>query len=157
MEMSSEKGSEIRVREAKYVDLPYLVRNNVAMADEAEGIDLDPAVLEMGVSAVFDDPARGLYFIAEIGGTPAGSLMVTKEWSDWRCAWYWWIQSVYIPPEFRRRGVYTALHNHVVEAARKERAYAVRLYVSRGNESAIRTYKAIGMKRSHYDMFEIEL
>ena len=147
----------ITVREAKYTDLPYLVRNNVAMAAEAERIDLDPAVLEMGVSAVFDDPARGIYFIAEIGGTPAGSLMVTKEWSDWRCAWYWWIQSVYVPPEFRRRSVYSYMHRHVMEAARNERVYSVRLYVSRSNESAIKTYESIGMKRSHYDMFDVEL
>jgi hypothetical protein len=33
----------------------------------------------------------------------------------------------------------------------------VRLYVERDNRRAQRTYEALGMERSHYDMFEVDL
>ena len=123
----AEKAMEVTVRDAKYADLSFLVANNLAMAKEAEGIDLDPTVLELGVSAVFEDRERGTYLIAECGGEPAGSLLITKEWSDWRCAWYFWIQSVYVLPDYRKQGVFSALFDHVMECARKYGASAVRL------------------------------
>ena len=146
----------IVIREAKYSDLPFLVANNLAMAVEAEGINLDSAILEMGVCAVFDDCTRGVYLIAEVDGTPAGSLLITKEWSDWRCCWYMWIQSVYVLPQFRRQGVYTTLYKRVLECAEKHNASAVRLYVERENVNAIRVYEKLGMSKSHYDLYEID-
>jgi GNAT superfamily N-acetyltransferase len=148
---------DVIVRDAIYTDLPFLVANNQAMAREAEGIELDPNVLEMGVCAVFDDRERGVYFIAECDGAPAGSLMITKEWSDWRCAWYFWIQSVYVLPDYRKQGVFSALFDHVMECMRKFNATAVRLYVDRGNEAAIEAYLKLGMKHSHYDLYEIDV
>jgi GNAT superfamily N-acetyltransferase len=147
---------EIDVREAKYSDLPFLVTNNLAMSVEAEGIELDSAILEMGVSAVFDDRERGVYLIAEVDGVPAGSLLVTKEWSDWRCSWYLWIQSLFVLPQFRRQGVYTALYKHVLECAYKLNAASVRLYVDRTNVNAIAAYEKLGMSKSHYDQYEID-
>ncbi len=144
----------IVVREARYCDLPFFVTNNLAMAVEAEGIKLDSAILEMGVSAVFDDRERGEYIIAEVDGELAGSLLITREWSDWRCCWYIWIQSVFVLPRFRRIGVYTALYNHVIDCAHKINASSVRLYVDRTNENAIKAYESLGMVKSHYDLFE---
>lgn len=39
-------------------------------------------------------------------GSPAAELLVTFEWSDWRNAQYWWIQSLYVVPEHRRKGIF---------------------------------------------------
>ena len=109
---------EITIRPATPDDTEFLVAGNAAMAQETESRTLDPATLSAGVSALFEDPSRGFYLIAELAGRPAGQMMITYEWSDWRNATFWWIQSVYTLPESRRRGVFTALYSHIEAQAR---------------------------------------
>jgi len=145
------------VRDAHARDQRFLVEANAAMAREAEGRELDSERLAAGVRAGLGDPVRGSYRIAEIEGRAAGCLMLTREWSDWRNGWIWWIQSVFVAPEFRRRGVYAALHARVLGDARQAGdVVAVRLYVDESNLGAQSTYSALGMQRSHYLMFETE-
>jgi ribosomal protein S18 acetylase RimI-like enzyme len=108
-----------------------------------------------GVSAALDDPSKALYFIAEVDGLPAGQLMITYEWSDWRNGVFWWIQSVYVVPEWRRRGVYRKLYAEVQRLARERSGVCgLRLYVERHNELAQGAYERLGMRRAAYEMFE---
>ena len=147
----------ISVRNATRADIPRLCGFQQNMALETEGKTLDTDVLAAGTRAVFDSPQKGFYIVAESAGEVVGSLLITYEWSDWRAATFLWIQSVYVDAAWRRRGVYRALHTHVVEMA--EARYdvcGVRLYVERENTVAQRTYDSLGMTRSHYDMFEID-
>ena len=98
---------------------------------------------------------RGLYFIAEKDGAIVGQTMVTLEWSDWRNGWMWWIQSVYVRPEARRRGVFRALYDHVLQAARREPAViGLRLYVEHENQAAQQTYLSLGMQWTSYRMLQ---
>ena len=145
---------ETEIRTAAPGDLERIVAFNRAMARETEGRDLDPAVLRSGVEALLQDPARGVYFLAVRDGRVVGQLLVTTEWSDWRSAEVWWIQSVYVDPGARRGGVYRALHDHVRERAREAGAAGLRLYVDRDNRSARETYDELGMRESHYVMYE---
>jgi len=86
-----------------------------------------------------------------------GSLLVVNEWSDWRNSTFWWIQSVYVRPDWRRKGVYRKLHDWVYEAARSRPGVCgIRLYVDRDNHAAQATYTNLGMSKSHYDLFEID-
>src|SRR4051794_30784856 len=101
------------LRRAVPADAPVVVEFNRLLAQESEGKALDPAVLSAGVAAALADPARGLYFLAEQDGQVLGQILITTEWSDWRNGWFWWIQSVYVRPEARRRGVFRALFEHV--------------------------------------------
>ena len=101
------------VRAATPADAPLVIEFNRRLAEESEGKTLDPAVLGPGVRAALADPRKALYFLAEAEGSVAGQMMVTYEWSDWRNGWLWWIQSVYVRPEARRRGVFRALFEHV--------------------------------------------
>src|SRR4051812_5558817 len=94
----------MHVRAAHTDDRDTLVRFNAAMALETEHKVLDPLVLAEGVAAVLVDSKRGFYLVAESDGVIAGCLMITFEWSDWRNGDWWWLQSVYIAPEYRRRG-----------------------------------------------------
>ncbi len=148
-------GSPILVRAALPHDLALLCDFNAAMARETEGLDLDAATLERGVAEGLADPGRARYFMAECDGQVAGCLMLTLEWSDWRAGYWWWIQSVYVVPGLRRRGVYRALHTHVGElAASVAGVVGLRLYVERANVGAQRTYGALGMHDSGYLLFE---
>jgi GNAT superfamily N-acetyltransferase len=147
--------TEVIVRRAAPCDADALVRFNRAMARETEGRELAQAVVSAGVRSVFDDPGKGFYIVAEAGGTPAGSLLVTREWSDWRNGYYWWIQSVYVVPERRGKGIYRLLHRRVEELARSEgNVCGLRLYVDSGNSAAKAVYGKMGMQKSRYDLFE---
>jgi ribosomal protein S18 acetylase RimI-like enzyme len=143
------------LRRAGPADAPVVVEFNRRLAEETEGKALDPLVLAAGVAACLADPGKALYFVAEEGGRVVGQLMVTTEWSDWNNGWLWWLQSVYVHPEARQRGVFRALCEHVHGAARADPAVVgVRLYVEQDNYAAQQTYVRLGMKRTHYLVFE---
>ena len=144
----------LTVRAAQRGDIHHIASWNQAMAWETESKRLDPEVLARGVAAVFDEPRRGFYLVAERDGEPVGCLLVTYEWSDWRCGDFFWIQSVYVIESARRGGVFRAMYEAVVERAREARAVGVRLYVENENERAQRTYAGLGMERCHYLMYE---
>ena len=155
--MTAFHSRDLGVRRATLQDLDILVVFNSAMALESEGKTLDRRRLEDGVAALFDGDDRGFYLVAEAEGRVVGQLLITFEWSDWRNAYFWWIQSVYVASEWRRRGVYRRLHEHVLDEARlRGDVCGVRLYVDRDNRVAQRVYSNLGMNRSHYDMFEID-
>jgi len=144
----------ITIRRARPEDAGTVAAFNIALAKETEDVILDPAVIGPGVRAALADPVRCLYFVAEIGGRVVGQTMVTYEWSDWRNGFLWWIQSVYVVPEAREKGVFKALHARVVEEAREAGAVGIRLYVFDGNERAQRVYARLGMKDGHYRVLE---
>lgn len=146
--------SLITIRPAIPADIPHLVDWNAAMAYETEDKALDRGVLQRGVAAVFDEPRRGFYLIAERDGAAVGGLLVTYEWSDWRDGDFWWIQSVYVTTDARRGGVFRTLYDEVVRRAREAGAVGVRLYVEVENARAQRTYTDLGMHRCDYHMYE---
>ncbi|NKF50757.1 GNAT family N-acetyltransferase [Shewanella sp. WXL01] len=143
------------IRKALNTDLDSLVAFNQAMALETEGLKLDEQTLQRGVKGMLEHSERGFYLVAEVEGAVIGSLMVTFEWSDWRAEQYYWIQSVYVSPEYRRKGIYSALYNQVKQIARdKNDGRCFRLYAEHDNHNAHSTYKKLGMSESHYLMFE---
>jgi ribosomal protein S18 acetylase RimI-like enzyme len=148
----------ISIRLAAPSDVSIIAEFNTAMAKETEGIELNRERLRKGVEALFADPSKGLYYIAESNGKIAGQLMITNEWSDWRNATFWWIQSVYVHPEYRKHGVFRALYRYIETIARtRGDVCGVRLYVDQSNEHAQKTYDSLGMRRSHYQMMEMDL
>lgn len=147
----------MHIRAAVISDDRTIADANVALAHESEGLALDPARALEGVRAVLGDPSRGRYFVAEVDGAVVGQLLVTPEWSDWRATWFWWIQSVWVSPAHRDRGVYRALHQRVLTEAARDGVSCLKLYVDRDNRRAQAVYEALGMERSHYELFEAEV
>ena len=155
--MTSVPGSDVQVRRASLLHVDAIIDFNIAMAQETEGKFLDSEVVRLGVEAVFNRNDLGFYLIAEHTSRPVGQLLITYEWSDWRNAFFWWIQSVYVDAEYRRQGVYRALDSHVhSEARRRGDVCGIRLYVERNNHVAQQVYSSLDMHRSHYDLFEID-
>ena len=99
----------LSIRRAVAADLPIIVDFNCRLALESEHKTLDRAVLTPGVAAALTDEAKARYFVAEDEGRVVGQTMLTLEWSDWRNGWIWWIQSVYVHPDARRRGLHLPL------------------------------------------------
>jgi ribosomal protein S18 acetylase RimI-like enzyme len=145
----------LTIRRALPEDAPIVVEFNQLLAQESEGKNLDASRLGLGVRAVLQDGAKGLYFLACEGPQVLGQIMVTFEWSDWRDGWFWWIQSVYVRSAARRRGVFRSLFDHVVrEAKSREDVIGLRLYVERANEAAQKTYQAMGLEPTSYFVME---
>jgi ribosomal protein S18 acetylase RimI-like enzyme len=144
----------ITVRPARLEDAPTLVDFNAAMALETEHLTLNHDALARGVRAGIEDPAKARYFVADDGGRVVGMLMLTLEWSDWRDGEIWWIQSVYVHPEYRRLGIFKRLYRHVEALARASGAVGLRLYVVDHNAAAQATYVSLGMERSEYLVME---
>lgn len=142
------------IRPATRADLDVLVEFNAALAFETEGKHLDRAVLERGVAGVFEDPRRGFYLLAEDPPSVLGGLLVTYEWSDWRAGDWFWLQSVYVRPEARGRGVFRALLAAVEARALGAGAVGLRLYVERANLPAQQRYRRLGFVETHYHLYE---
>lgn len=147
--------SELLIRMGEDRDAETLVKSNIAMAWETEHKKLMPEIVTRGVRNLLVNPRNGFYVVAEIDREVVGSLMVTYEWSDWRDALFWWVQSVYIKPNYRKQGVFRRLYEFVKEKALHEKdVCGLRLYVEQDNSLAQKTYERIGMSRVPYQLYE---
>jgi GNAT superfamily N-acetyltransferase len=148
------KQAPFAIRPARADDADTLVEFNARMAEETEGLKLARDVLSKGVRGGLADAAKALYFVADAGGHVVGQLMITKEWSDWRNGDVWWVQSVYVHPDHRRRGVFRALYARARDEGRRAGAVGVRLYVDDHNAAAQQVYERLGMRMSNYRVME---
>jgi GNAT superfamily N-acetyltransferase len=146
------------IRQACPADVSVLAQFNRQMAMETEGRALDPERITGGVSALLRDRAKGVYYVAEMGGEVVGQLLITYEWSDWRNGNFWWIQSVYVKKELRGRGIFKALYAHVLQLARGRagEVCGVRLYVDLDNAGAREAYQRLGLRPTQYQIFELD-
>ena len=150
--------ADFTIRYASIDDAEILAGFNRAMAVETEDKDLPADTALSGVKNLMAHPQWGFYLVAERDGQIAGSLMITFEWSDWRNGLFWWIQSVYVDPAYRRRGLYSAMYRFVkIEASKRPDVCGFRLYVEQENVTAQQTYEYLGMARTAYFLYEEEI
>jgi len=143
------------IRKANKKDIDTIARFQTLMAEETEGLTLDRETVTKGVSSVFEDPAKGFYLVNEQDGIIIACLMITPEWSDWRSQTIWWIQSLYVEPVWRKKGIFRELYQYLKELiSGDDSAGGIRLYVDKTNSRAIKAYQALGMNGEHYQMFE---
>ncbi|MBA7506139.1 hypothetical protein ES706_04819 [subsurface metagenome] len=145
----------IEIRKGKLGDSEHIVELQLQMAQETEGLGLDKTVVSRGVQGVFEEPARGTYWIAEEKGKVLGVLLAIPEWSDWRNATVLWIHSLYVIPEARGQGVFKKLYLNLEKQVKQSPELAgIRLYVDKRNKSAQEVYEKMGMNKHHYELYE---
>jgi len=146
---------ELLIRKAEENDVLTLVEFNRLLAWETEKKSLDTNRLLPGVRAIINNPTRGTYYVATENSLVLGQLLITTEWSDWRNGWFWWIQSVYIRENARKKGVFRILYEHVIQLAKNQGdVVGIRLYVERENHSAQATYYRLSLTTTSYLLFE---
>ncbi len=145
---------DVVIREGLPKDAAAIAVYMIRLARETEDVRLNPNTVEQGVKAVLADPAKGRYFVAEVGGSVVACLMITHEWSDWRNGDMWWVQSVYVHADHRRKGLFKQLYDRVLEEARANEVRAIRLYVEKHNDRAKKTYASLGLALTEYDVME---
>lgn len=153
--------NDVVIRRAHMEDVGVIAAFSAAMALETEGRMLDQERLRHGTRSLLASPANGFFMVAERQGVKEGSivgqLMITYEWSDWRNAVFWWIQSVYVDPRWRRLGIFRKMHAAVLTTAKADpNVCGVRLYVESQNRLAQDVYRKVGLKPSSYAVFETD-
>jgi GNAT superfamily N-acetyltransferase len=151
--------NQLIIRAANLDDVESIITFSAAMALETENRQLNVARLREGTLSLLNTPSYGFFMVAEIGNREQrrliGQLMITYEWSDWRNGVFWWIQSVYVDPAWRRRGVFRRIHEAVVSQAKADvKVCGLRLYVEQDNHTAEAVYQRVGLKRSVYKVYE---
>ncbi|RLD78361.1 MAG: GNAT family N-acetyltransferase [Bacteroidetes bacterium] len=145
----------MQIKRANIDNAKSIIDFQKKMAKETESIDLNPEILSKGVQAVFDDSSKGIYYVAIDNNKVIASLLTTYEWSDWRNGCVLWIQSVYVLPEYRGKGVFGKMYLHLKSMVENSNEYwGLRLYVDRTNVKAQKVYDKIGMDGEHYKMYE---
>jgi len=151
----ADSAENLTVRAAVLEDWPVIAEFNIHLALESEDRQLHRPVVEAGVRALLAEPSRGRYFVVCRGGRVIGQLMHTREWSDWRNGDIWWIQSVYVHPDFRRAGAFRRLLTHLNELAEDDpQVVGLRLYVEDSNTRAQQTYESLGLTSTTYHVME---
>lgn len=147
--------SELIVRLANESDGDAITEFQLAMAMETEGKKLNKDTVERGVHLLFSRKELGFYIVCEYEGQLVASTMITFEWSDWRGGVFYWIQSVYVCPDFRRKGLFREIYNYVKKLVESDQnVIGIRLYVEKENLNAMAAYRNMGMKECDYRMFE---
>jgi len=145
----------LKIRKAHQDDILIIHSFNQKMALETENLRLSDDVSLSGVKRLFDFSNFGFYVVAELQGEVVACLLISYEWSDWRDGLVWWIASVYVVPDHRRKGIYKKMYNYVRESAEKrDDVRGIRLYVHDENISAQKTYEKLGMEKTEYRVFE---
>ena len=142
-------------RKAKPEEYKVIAGFQEKMAWETEHFKLNTDTVLKGVKAVFEDNSKGEYYIVEEDGKITASLLTTYEWSDWRNNFVIWIQSVYVLPEYRKKGVFNLMYSEIKNIVKNNQNYSgIRLYVDKTNKNAQKVYTKIGMQGKHYSLFE---
>ncbi|MCJ7806535.1 MAG: GNAT family N-acetyltransferase [Clostridia bacterium] len=145
----------IEIRKGKLSDTERIVELQLQMAHETEGLQLDKQVVTKGVRGVFQQPARGAYWVAEEKGKFLAVFLAIPEWSDWRNATVMWIHSLYVIPQARKKGVFSKMFRNLKKQVEQSSELAgLRLYVDKQNEPAQKVYEKLGMNKHHYELYE---
>jgi len=146
------------IRRADLADLEQLVEFTLAEAEEAEGAGQDREKARRGIRKALEDESVALYWVIENRKEGlVGNISVVKEWSNWKAGNYWWIQSLYIKPAHRGRGLLQSLLKTITESAVQGGALDLRLYVHQDNERAIRAYRKAGFVDAQYRIMRLGL
>ncbi|MBC8469567.1 MAG: GNAT family N-acetyltransferase [Planctomycetes bacterium] len=145
----------IEIRKGKLSDIENIVELQLQMAHETEGLQLDKKTVTKGVYGVFQQPARGAYWVAEEKDKILAVFLAIPEWSDWRNATVMWIHSLYVIPQARKKGVFSKMFRNLKKQVEQSPELAgLRLYVDKQNEPAQKVYEKLGMNKHHYELYE---
>ncbi len=141
------------VREAEIGDLDKLVYFTMVGALEGEGLQIPPDVIRQGVSKAIENPDLLRYWVLESSRFGVvGCVSVREEWNAWNAGMYWWIQTIFLLPEYRGQNLMDELVEHVRDQARRANVIEIRLYVHKDNKRAMKAYNREGFADSPYEI-----
>jgi ribosomal protein S18 acetylase RimI-like enzyme len=149
---------ELKIRRAEIRDLEKLTLFVQNEAKESEGLNIDPETLRKGVETALKDENVALYWVlVDKNDESVGNISALREWSNFHAGFYWWIQSMYILPEYRRQGYSLQLLDTVRSEVQAQRGLELRLLVHKSNKRAIKAYTKSGFTELPYKIMTKKL
>ena len=149
----------MEIRDGIMEDLNPVIQMQMDLAYETEnGLKLNKNKLKLGVEkCLLDNDNNNLkpfYIVASIDNNIVGFIGISPEWSDWWGTEYWWVISIFVKSQYRRKGVATKLFQYVLNKSKMKNIQTVNLRVEKLNANAIAFYKTIGfvIDDSHHVM-----
>lgn len=139
--------SDLHLRPATPDDAPLLCDLIYALAvyeREPASCHADPAALARHLAE--DACPRCFAWIAELDGEAAGFALCYPHYSTWETNWGFYLEDLFVHPEFRGRGVGFALLQHVAAEAVERGAVRVEWQVLDWNELALDFYRRLGAR-----------
>ena len=131
----------------------------IACAKESENRDLSPREVEAGVCSILSlmgtPAARGEYIVVEDEGNKiVGCSLLQLQFSDWKCGLYLNVESVYVLPEYRGKGILQDMMEYIEDGARKMgQVCEIRLCVAETNIPMHWALEKVNITKSKYVIF----
>jgi GNAT superfamily N-acetyltransferase len=139
-------------------DLDTITSFTLAEAWDAEKRRLSPEIVRAGIKECLEDPSIATYWVLESPGDGLiGCASLIRERSDWLAGYYGWVQSMYILPKYRGRGLSGVLIASLRKQAKEEGLHDLRLYVHQDNSQAIKAYLKNGFSQAPYKILSLGL
>ena len=89
-------------------------------------------------------------------GETAGYALIAKTYSQEAGGMVWWIEEIYVLPEYRGKGIGSAYFDYLF-SIKPDNVKRMRLEVERENKGAVALYKRLGFDFLDYDQMYLEL
>jgi ribosomal protein S18 acetylase RimI-like enzyme len=151
MQIMDNKLKRIKIREAVETDSAIIFDCICGLAVHVNQSDLVTATEQDIKELIFHKDNQMKVFVAEnSGNTVCGYALVYKKFSTFKATTNYYIEDLFVFPEYRNSGIGKKLFNYVKDYAQMQGAGKVEWYVNNANQGAIDFYKKIGAKVLDY-------
>lgn len=141
---------------------PEVLKMIIDMALETENKTLDPEIIKKSINVVINNKALGYYAVAIVENnkdilTYKGMNQMTYEFNILTNKRSFWLQSVMVKKEFRKKGVFKALVNfseNLVKEDLNNNNNCLKLYVDGDNKNAQNVYFNMGFTSNNQIIYE---
>jgi GNAT superfamily N-acetyltransferase len=134
----------IKIRKAELKDVTTILNLIKELAEYEKLLDKVTATEDKLMNTIFGKDKFVEVWLAEINDESAGQVFFFRNYSTFLAKPGFYIEDIYVRPQFRGKGVGKKLLNKVIELAKEKNYGRVEWCVLNWNEPAIEFYKNIG-------------
>jgi GNAT superfamily N-acetyltransferase len=134
----------IKIRKAELKDVTTILNLIKELAEYERLLDKVTATEDKLIDTIFGKDNFVEVWLAEINNEPAGQVIFFRNYSTFLANPGYYIEDIYVRPQFRGKGIGKKLLNKVIELAAEKNYGRVEWCVLNWNEPAIDFYKKIG-------------
>lgn len=135
---------KIKIRKAELKDVAIILNLIKELAEYEKLLDEVTATEDKLMNTIFGKDKFVEVWLAEINNEPIGQVFFFRNYSTFLAKPGFYIEDIYVRPQFRGRGIGKKLLNKVIELAAEKNYGRVEWSVLNWNEPAIEFYKNIG-------------
>ena len=154
--MANNSMEQFMVKNMTTEDISTFISFQKIMAKETEGVNLDDSSIAGALEYLINDDSYGKAFMAKLGpnGVSVGTCYINYGYDVLSNKFTIWVQSVFVHPEYRKKGIFSKIFNHLELVARQLNASRISLFVDFSNLPAQKVYEKMGMVRREHSFIE---